>query len=247
MKKILSVLLTILIAASFASCKKDEAAGKDEAKPETKKEVIEELEEAEDVKDEAEIKTETKEENPSQTKPEEKPADNKNNVKPEDKTESKPAEVEPEEKPESKPANKLPETPTPEEKTLGSTLYGVFKEKANSGKSSEAIAQDIISNPAVLFAGDAQEIPTGGYLTGFGNAEIKGYKKAVTFRPIIGTIPFVGYIFELDGTMSSSDFISQLKKNANLRWNVCTEAEEMVAGSVSDKVFFVMCPKSLED
>ena len=33
-----------------------------------------------------------------------------------------------------------------------------------------------------------------------------------------------------------------LKANANLRWNICTTADEMVAGSVGNKVFFVMCP-----
>jgi len=37
-----------------------------------------------------------------------------------------------------------------------------------------------------------------------------------------------------------------LKDNANPRWNICTEAEETVVGSVDNKVFFVMCPKSFE-
>jgi hypothetical protein len=37
-----------------------------------------------------------------------------------------------------------------------------------------------------------------------------------------------------------------LKDNADPRWNICVEAEETVCEQVGNKVFFVMCPKSLE-
>jgi len=85
-----------------------------------------------------------------------------------------------------------------------------------------------------------------GYLTGFGNAEIKGFKEGAMFAPMIGTIPFVGYVFTLENADKASDFIAQLKKNANLRWNICTEADEMITGNVGNKVFFVMSPVSFE-
>ena len=85
-----------------------------------------------------------------------------------------------------------------------------------------------------------------GFLTGFDNTEIKGFKEGAMFAPMIGTIPFVGYVFTLDDSTNASDFISTLKSAANLRWNICTSADEMVTGSAGNKVFFVMCPKSFD-
>ena len=32
-----------------------------------------------------------------------------------------------------------------------------------------------------------------------------------------------------------------LKENANLKWNVCTEADEMVSAVQGNYVFFIMC------
>ena len=85
-----------------------------------------------------------------------------------------------------------------------------------------------------------------GYLTGFDNTEIKGFKSGVMFAPGMGTIPFVGYIFTLDDGADVDAFVSNLKSSANLRWNICTEAEQMVVEKSGNKVFFVMCPKSFE-
>ena len=42
-------------------------------------------------------------------------------------------------------------------------------------------------------------------------------------------------------------FKTQLTSTANLRWNICTEAEEMVCDSEGNKVFFVMAPKAFEE
>ena len=84
-----------------------------------------------------------------------------------------------------------------------------------------------------------------GFLAGFGNTEIKGFKEGAMFAPVIGSVPFVGYVFFLEDNADASAFISTLKANADLRWNICVEAEEMVAGNVGNKVFFVMCNKDL--
>ena len=85
-----------------------------------------------------------------------------------------------------------------------------------------------------------------GYLNGFDNAEIKGFKEGAMFAPMMGTLPVIGYVFVLENAADASSFVSTLKQNANLRWNICTSADEMVAGSVGNKVFFVMCPTSFE-
>ena len=60
---------------------------------------------------------------------------------------------------------------------------------------------------------------------------------------LMGMILALGAICVINfATTDASSFIANLKSNANLRWNICTTADEMVAGSVGNKVFFVMCP-----
>ena len=130
--------------------------------------------------------------------------------------------------------------PTPEApKTLGNTLLAAFK--SNSGGSALSVAESLSSNPAIKVPVGAMEIEPG-YLTGFDNTEITGFKEGAVFMPMIGTIPFVGYVFTLENAADAPAFISKLKSSANLRWNICTSADEMVAGSAGNKVFFVMCP-----
>ena len=84
-----------------------------------------------------------------------------------------------------------------------------------------------------------------GFLMGF-SADITGFEEAVSFMPVIGTIPFMGYVFTLAEDADVETFISTLETNADPRWNICTEAEETVIEAVGNKVFFLMCPKSLE-
>jgi len=67
------------------------------------------------------------------------------------------------------------------------------------------------------------------------------------FQPMIGSIAFIGYVFELEDGVSASDFAANLKQNANMRWNICVEAEETVTSVAGNKVFFVMCPKQFEE
>ena len=86
-----------------------------------------------------------------------------------------------------------------------------------------------------------------GLLTGFDNTEIKGFSNGVMFAPSIGTIPFVGYVFELSDGTDADAFVKTLKDSANPRWNICTEAEQTVVEKIGNKVFFLMCPKSFEE
>ncbi len=156
-------------------------------------------------------------------------------------------EEEPVKKPaEQKPAEQKPaeEKPAETPKTVGNQLLSIFK--ANANGSTEAIANAIIEKGNIPFSAVTMDVEEG-LLNGFDNAEIKGFKSGTAFMPMMGSIAFVGYIFELSDGVSASDFISTLKSNANLRWNICVEAEEMVTGSVGNKVFFVMCPKAFEE
>lgn len=127
------------------------------------------------------------------------------------------------------------------EATLGNTLAAVFEENAED-MSIDEIAQELVSHPSILFNCMALEVEEG-YLAGFDN-EITGFTKGVTFAPMIGSIAFVGYLFETD---DADALIASLKENANMRWNICVEAEEMVVKKHGNKVFFVMCPKNIEN
>ncbi|MBR5513427.1 MAG: hypothetical protein IKV85_05515 [Ruminococcus sp.] len=130
--------------------------------------------------------------------------------------------------------------------TLGETLLADFTERAaNEAATAQEIADGLMTNPAILFGPVTMPVEQG-LLTGFGNTEITGFKEGVTFAPMIGSIAFVGYVFDLEEGTDVAAFMQTLKDNADPRWNICVEAEETVCEQVGNKVFFVMCPKSLE-
>lgn len=245
MKKILTMLLVISMLASLAACgnknngetneigsdaiietdKTDEtvAGGTEDV-------IIEEQEKPVDSKD--------KEDKKPATKPATNPTANPTATPVTTPT------AKPEKTPEATPTVKT--EPTPEvAKTLGNTLLADFKKKAAS-MGTEELANALIENPAIQFMGGAMPVEEG-LLSGFDNTEIKGFKSGAVFMPMIGSIPFIGYVFELENQADVPAFISTLKESANLRWNICVTADEMVTGSVGNKVFFVMCPTTLEE
>lgn len=83
-----------------------------------------------------------------------------------------------------------------------------------------------------------------GWLAGLD--EFDQFEEAAQFAPMIGSIPFVGYVFVIDNSVDADDFIADLESRANLRWNVCTEADLILTQSFTDDtknvVMFVMCP-----
>ena len=151
----------------------------------------------------------------------------------------KPAEK-PATKPEEKPAETPVEKPAEKPSTVGDALLATFR--ANKDKSISAIADACLANDVILFSGASVPVEAG-YLAGF-DEEISGFTSAVMFSPMIGTIPFVGYVFESDDANALAE---NLKKTANLRWNICTEAEQMICEVSGNKVFFLMCPKTLTE
>lgn len=127
--------------------------------------------------------------------------------------------------------------------TPANVLLADFQTRAEKGGSTEELANALMENEVIPF-GPAVMVVEEGYLNGF-DGEITGFKEATMFGPMIGSIPFVGYIFEVDGDVDA--FMKDLQEKANLRWNVCTEADEMVCDAVGNKVYFVMAPASFED
>ena len=131
--------------------------------------------------------------------------------------------------------------------TVGEYLLADFIDEADDkDETIQEIAEEVCDNDILPFEAVIMPVEPG-VLMGFDNAEIIGFKSGVTFAPMISTIPFVGYVFELDGSIGIDVFKETLEKNANLRWNICTEAEELIVESIGDKVFFLMCPKSFDE
>lgn len=142
----------------------------------------------------------------------------------------------------SKNNEKTENTKKPE--TVGEILLADFQK--NPEGTAQEIADRLITNEIIPFAGGAMPVEPG-LLSGFDNAEITGFKEGVMFAPMMGTIPFVGYIFVLEDGADVDAFKQTLEENANLRWNICTEAEELTVDSEENTVFFLMSPKNFEE
>lgn len=139
-----------------------------------------------------------------------------------------------------------PDEPAATEGTVGETLLAAFK--ANATGTAEEIANAVVFNPIIQFMPMAMPLDPveQKLLNGFGETEITGYEEGAMFGPMIGTIPFIGYIFKLADGADVEAFKTLLKDNANLRWNICTAAEELVVENEGNTVFFLMCPTSFE-
>ena len=130
--------------------------------------------------------------------------------------------------------------------TLGQELYHSFTAKVEAGETdAQALADAMLASGLLPFEGGMSAEMPEGFLMGF-SADIDGFEKAVMFGPMIGAIPFVGYVFELSSADDCEAFCAKLLKNADPRWNICTEADETVCGSMENLVFFVMCSNETE-
>lgn len=246
MKKFLAIIMTFVLVLSLAACSSgsDETKETNSKKPGTSADVNDDKDQLSDADTPSSSEAVDDEKNPlkdENTHSTQKPETNAQS-KPEANVQSKPENNGGQSAENNKPASK-PEDTAP--KTVGNILLADFKAKASS-LSALPLAEALVANPVMadIMAGAMEVEP--GFLTGFDNNEITGFKSGAVFMPMIGTIPFVGYVFELEDGMDAASFISNLKSSANLRWNICTTADEMVSGSVGNKVFFVMCPTSFE-
>ena len=122
--------------------------------------------------------------------------------------------------------------------TDGGKLQQIFLDELenNPDISSQDLADTIIQNEIIPFEGATMPVEEG-WLAGFDN-EITGFRDGVMFSPMIGTIPFVGYVFETD---DPEGLLSFLKEKANMAWNICTQADETVSAIKGNLVFFMMC------
>lgn len=125
-----------------------------------------------------------------------------------------------------------------EKKLLSEEYASIFREEIKNNKDILDIADTISKSKSIEFEIEVAELDKEDYLMGF-DADISGYKRVVQAAPIISTIPFVLYIFEVE---EAEDFAETLKKEANPRWNICTEADEVLVEYEDNYVFMVMTP-----
>ncbi len=134
----------------------------------------------------------------------------------------------------------------PEDASPAQIVIADFKDKVLSGEYAdcEALGTAMAEAEYLPFMGAGMPIEEG-WLNGF-TEEVSGFNAGYMFGPAIGSIPFIGYVFQVDAP-TSSDFQDKLKSIADLRWNICTEADEMLSGEANDYVCFVMAPASFEE
>ena len=139
------------------------------------------------------------------------------------------------------------EETTAGEMTVAATFVEAFKAEAvKEGATANTIATALSTNETVAFMPMVQDMEADAWLAGFDAETMTGYEACTAFMPMIGTIPFVSYVFELAEGADVDAFKTTLSDNANLRWNICTAAEEMLIETEGNFVFFIMAPLSFE-
>ena len=127
--------------------------------------------------------------------------------------------------------------------TPGENLCQVFLDLHQENPEADVLtlAEELLSHESIPFAEAVAQVEPG-LLAGFGNTEITGFQSAATFGPVIGTIPFIGYLFQLDDPGAGAAFCQVLQDAADPQWNICTQADETIVRQDGDLVFFLMCP-----
>ena len=141
-------------------------------------------------------------------------------------------------------------TPQVEENTIGAKQWAEFQQAVteNNNATPEEIATKLAESTADLFFGTSSPLEENAeFFAGFDNYRITGYRSGAVYMPMIGSIPFVGYVFELEDGTDPAAFLKSLTDNCNPKWNICVEADQVVAGAIGNRAFFLMCPKSMDE
>lgn len=126
---------------------------------------------------------------------------------------------------------------------LSDKLSYSFEETIKKESDLKKVAETLSKNENIKTKLMVTELNNDDYITGF-EKDVTGFKKAYVIQPMIGTIPFIMYVFETD---NAEEFSKTLEENAKLNWNICTEADEMRTSTYKNYVFFVMTPASFDE
>lgn len=109
----------------------------------------------------------------------------------------------------------------------------------------EDLANKLVALEINQFMGGAMPVDPA-YFPGFDNYLVTGYESGAMFMPMMGSIAYVGYVFELADGADADAFVKTLTDNCNPRWQICVTADEVVTKVVGNKVLFLMCPSTYE-
>lgn len=132
-------------------------------------------------------------------------------------------------------------TPTKQEepKTLTETIQTTFVQEVQKSDNLDDIGNEILKALDVEYDLDINHVVPG-YLPGF-TQDIVAFDDAIMIAPTIGTIPFVCYVFY---TEKPELLMEVIETYHDMRWNICTEAEEMTLNMDHNYVVFAMTPKA---
>lgn len=121
-------------------------------------------------------------------------------------------------------------------------LVNEFKNIINEKSDLKDISESLSKSDTIKINVDILEVKEG-LLDGFDN-QIKGFNEGYVIKPMIGAQPFIMYVFKTDDVISLKD---NLSNNANKRWNICTQADDLEIYFENNYVFLVMAPNNFED
>lgn len=135
----------------------------------------------------------------------------------------------------------------PADETVAQILLKDFNSRVSADSTTMSLAEGVIANPIIQFFGGAVPMEVGGYLPGLGEGTITGYKECTSFGPMMGSIAFIGYVFELEDGVDAAAFEKSLLDNADPRWQICVTADETVVDTNGNFVFFLMAPAHFDE
>ena len=80
----------------------------------------------------------------------------------------------------------------------------------------------------------------GNDMAGFNIRRIDGIASGAFAAPKINALPFIDYVFKLDGSVEVEEFKNTLRENCDLVWNICTSADTIICENEGDVVLFAM-------
>ena len=75
-----------------------------------------------------------------------------------------------------------------------------------------------------------------GYLPWFSN-EVDGFAECYVTMPMIGSIPFISYVFRVSSASEAEAFLAKVSPDLNLRYVLCKPADTLVTAIYGDLVF----------
>ncbi|MBO5007053.1 MAG: hypothetical protein J6C89_06380 [Clostridia bacterium] len=100
---------------------------------------------------------------------------------------------------------------------------------------SNAIVEKVaeLTNNELFVMGSPMEA---GYLPWFNN-DVTGFSECYVTMPMIGTIPFISYVFRVSDASEAEAFLAKLNADFNLRYVLCNPADTTVTAIHGDLVF----------